>query len=82
MGLKAKLKTAVSGMTLGQKIATVFITMIVPVGTWLAIGIATNSWQAVEAPSAVAGLAVAEIAAAVSSISVVFGLSPPAPVAS
>jgi hypothetical protein len=69
MGLKSKLKEVVGGMSNTQKVVTVVIAVLIPIGAWFGIGAPTDS-------IAVGSLVAAEIAAVVVSLGTIFELTP------
>jgi hypothetical protein len=64
------LKQAIGEMTTAQKIATVFIAIMVPIGTWAGLGFPTGV-------SALGALASSEIVAIIGSIAAIFGVQTP-----
>lgn len=70
MGLKAKIKAALGGMTTPQKIVTVAVALLVPLGVWFGIGMPQSA-------QAIGALVAAEISALVASLCAIFGVTPP-----
>ena len=64
------IKEAIQSMTTGQKIATVIIAILVPLGAWFGLGFPTSS-------AAIGALASAETVAVIGSIATIYGVAPP-----
>ena len=72
MRLKAKLKTAVSGMTLNQKLAVVAIAVLIPLGAWMGLGFQTDK-------AALGILGASEASNVITAIEIIFGVTPLVP---
>lgn len=71
LGLMTRLKAAIGGMTTNQKIITIAIAIMIPLGVWCGAGFPTSATSLGE-------LAAAEISALVAALGIIFGVSPPA----
>jgi hypothetical protein len=67
MGVKSKLKAVVEGMSTNQKIVTVVIAVLIPLGGWFALGVPTTA-------VALGALGASEIAAVVGALKVIFSV--------
>jgi hypothetical protein len=70
LGFGAKLKAVIGGMTTVQKVMTIVVAVMVPLGVWFGLGFPVDMQSLGE-------LAAAEIVALVAAFGVVFGVSPP-----